>query len=85
MSELLKAAEQVHDRESFITFVSTLSADYKLNRASWEHQDLVTFLEALASWIEDMDGYYENMGTESPKNVDWGIFKDALMAARIYE
>jgi hypothetical protein len=32
-----------------------------------------------------MDGYYQNQKRETPRNVNWKVFADALMAARIYE
>ena len=44
---------------------------------------LRSFLEAMASWLEDCDGYY---GDQRDVGVaDWQIFADALAAARIYE
>lgn len=73
------------DRKSFVDFVTKLGDDLKSNPTSWENQDLGAFLGALASWVEDMDGYYKNTGREIPKDVSWKVFADALMAARVYE
>lgn len=52
---------------------------------SWKNNDLSSYLEAISSWIEDMDGFYENMGKSLPENINWSVFADILMAARIYE
>lgn len=52
---------------------------------SWKNNDLTSYLEAIASWIEDMDGFYENMGKSLPEKINWSVFADILMAARIYE
>lgn len=85
MDELHTAAKTVNDRDSFVNFVTKLCQDLKTRPTSWENRNLEVFLEALGSWVEDMDGYYENMGREAPKDVNWKVFADALMAARIYE
>jgi len=85
MTVLVSAAKAVSDRESFVGFLAKLSADLKSAPETWENGDLSAYLSALASWIEDMDGYYQNMGLERPKDVQWNVFADALMAARVYE
>ena len=85
MSDLLLNAKNVTDRESFVRFVELMSADLKTNPQSWENRDLCSFLEASAGWIDDMDGYYENLKLEKPKNINWQFMTDVLMAARVYE
>jgi hypothetical protein len=55
------------------------------NPQAWEHRDLGSFLEALAAWVEDMDGYYDSQKLGKPKDINWQFMTDALMAARIYE
>jgi hypothetical protein len=42
-------------------------------------------LEALAAWVEDMDGYYLNQGKAVPEKPDWKHVADMLMAAKLYE
>jgi len=39
----------------------------------------------MQSWIEDMDGYYENMNMKLPEKIEWNVFANVLMAARVYE
>ena len=85
MKELITAAKSVRDRDSFAAFLSKLSTDLRTDPGTWENRDLGAYLEALASWIEDMDGYYLNQGRDIPQDVQWNVFADALMAARIYE
>lgn len=85
MTALVAAAKAVSDRESFVAFLAKLSTDLKNAPETCENSDLGTYLDALASWIEDMDRYYQNMGRERPKDVPWNVFADALMAARVYE
>ncbi|MGW4675869.1 DUF7660 family protein [Streptomyces sp. NPDC004324] len=50
------------------------------NGSRGENADLPSFLEALASWIDDADGWYNNAGRG-----DWRFSARALRAATIYE
>ena len=50
----------------------------------WANRSLETYLEAMAAWLEDAEGYYANMGRPIPSNA-WEIIADALQAARGYE
>lgn len=40
------------------------------------------FLKAL---VEDMDGYFYNMGENIPQNIDWKFFATLLYVVKIYE
>ncbi|PIJ46470.1 hypothetical protein [Tatumella sp. OPLPL6] len=75
----------VKNKEEIIRLISGLVKDIKDNPDEWENKNLITYLEAIASWIEDMDGYYENTNKPLPKDTDWSVFADILMAARVYE
>jgi hypothetical protein len=50
----------------------------------WENDTLGTYLEAMAAWLDDCDGYYTDQHRVRPSNV-WVIFNDALRAATRYE
>lgn len=75
----------IKTREDFVLFVYELSKDYRENPQSWENKNIGTFLEALAAWAEDMDGYYLHQGQPIPKKPDWKNVADMLMAAKLYE
>ena len=62
-----------------------MSKDLRENPSTWENTNLESFLEALGSWVEDMDGYYINQGKPVPTQPDWKIAADMLMAATMYE
>jgi hypothetical protein len=56
------------------------------NAVEWENETAYTFLQALAAWLEDSDGYYSNMKIPMDTNAaSWQLFADALQAAAIYE
>ena len=77
---------KVTDRKSFTAFIKLLCKDLSENPQDWENKSLENFLEALSSYSEDIQGYYDNMklgiNAEDPS---WRVFADLLMGARIYE
>lgn len=84
MTDWARIAE-VESREDFVQFVKALSEDFRRNGESWENQRLDRYLEALAAWVADMDGYYQNSGETAPRNVPWRFIAQVLLAATIYE
>ncbi|MCP5504357.1 MAG: hypothetical protein H7A41_04305 [Chlamydiales bacterium] len=77
--------KKIRTREDFVSFLKNLRKDYLDNVSSWENRDIDTFLEAIASWVEDMDGFYINQGLPVPKKPDWKVFADILMGGKVYE
>ena len=77
--------ESIQSKEDFVRFVRALEKSLRDEPEDWENSDLGTFLEAMAAWVEDMEGYYENQGEAVPRNVSWNVFGQILLAARVYE
>lgn len=50
--------EEVRTKEEFIRFMALLKKDKLKHANEWENTDIPSYLEAVASWAEDMDGYY---------------------------
>ena len=76
----------INSRENFISFLNNLLIDYQQNGKKWEAQNMSDFLEALASYTSDIDGYYYNMSIPVDANVaSWRVFADILRGATIYE
>ncbi|MEQ9770672.1 hypothetical protein ABRQ03_07355 [Pectobacterium jejuense] len=75
----------ISSKDDLVKLISALARDFKENPDEWENNDLSSYLEAIASWIEDMDGYYDNTDQPLPKDTNWKIFADILIAAKIYE
>lgn len=78
-------AKSVQSKEDFILFLSYLLNNLKSNHDMWENNKLSSYLEAMQSWTEDCDDYYLNNNLPIPKDVNWKVFVDILMAGRIYE
>ncbi|MFE7546672.1 DUF7660 family protein [Streptomyces gardneri] len=68
-----------------MSFVLSLHRTCVDGDESWDNADLAGFLEALAAWIDDADGWYRNTSRELPAEGDWRFFAQALQAATMYE
>ncbi|EMM4086328.1 hypothetical protein WAC87_004376 [Shigella flexneri] len=77
--------KEINTREDFIQFLEFLSSNARNNLNEWGNKDLSSYLESMASWIEDMDGYYLNQKLPVPENINWAFVADILIAARTYE
>ncbi|MEU5707116.1 DUF7660 family protein [Streptomyces flaveolus] len=77
--------DSVGSREDLAAFVRSLHHSHAEEGSSWENADLPSFLEALAAWIDDAEGWYSNTGRELPPGGDWTFFARALQAATVYE
>ncbi|MBQ0847991.1 hypothetical protein J8N05_07165 [Streptomyces sp. BH-SS-21] len=77
--------DHVNSRTDLAAFVRALHRSHTEEGRVWENADLASFLEALAAWIDDADGWYSNAGRHLPANGDWNFVARALQAATIYE
>lgn len=83
--EVYEKINTIHTREEFIDFMNSLIEDKEVNPEEWENVNVSEYLEAIAYWVEDMDGYYRNMNLEMPKNLDWRFIATLFYVGKIYE
>ena len=83
--ELQEQAEKIQMRDDLALFMQHLIRDFRTNPERWENTSLEAYLEAVAAWIKDMDGYYRNRGETAPQQPTWRQVGEILLAARIYE
>ena len=83
--ELYKEVENVGSKEELLSFLGLLINDFKNNPDEWENKSVESFIEGMQSWVEDMEGYYENNNIPIPNNIDWGFFANVFYAGKIYE
>ena len=81
-----KAIDAISNPTELAIFIKKLRQNLIDDSNSWENINLSDFLDALASWTEDMDGYYKNTDqVDRLDQPDWKTFAEMLIAARIYE
>jgi len=85
MSSFAEKARSVSTRADLVELVRELKKDLDTRPEHWVNAELGAFLEAMAAWIEDMDGYYVNLGEKVPTRPEWRTLADMLMGARTYE
>lgn len=83
--QLTEQVKKIKTRDDFVMFVHALLQDLKEQREQWENTSLDAYLEALAAWVQDMDGYYCNRGEPIPQQLTWENLGEILLAARVYE
>ena len=83
--ELDVQADRVQSRADLAAFIEALRKDLESHPDDWENSDLSRYLEAMAGWVQDMDGYYRNVGVPFSEDQSWKIMADILYAARSYE
>ncbi|WP_293953798.1 MULTISPECIES: DUF7660 family protein [unclassified Sphingobacterium] len=77
---------KVTDRQSFIKFLGLLHKDLLQNPETWENKTLPDFLEALALYAEDIQGYYDNTEANvDAEKAEWSTFADIFKGAKVYE
>lgn len=77
--------QNVKTKEDFLRFLEMLANDRKVNAEKWENRSVEDYLLSIQSWIEDMEGYYENNNLEVPQNLDWNFIATILYVGKIYE
>jgi hypothetical protein len=76
---------EIKSKAELIAFVRALEADLRAKPDTWENVTLDQYLSALANWLEDSDGYYQNQGRAPPTTLSWKDVADMLIAAKTYE
>lgn len=77
--------QKIRSRLDLVKFIQSLDAELRTRPDEWENRDLDSYLEAMAAWVEYMDGYYLNRGEPVPETPTWATFAQILLAARVYE
>ncbi|MBR6580542.1 MAG: hypothetical protein IKK66_04520 [Ruminococcus sp.] len=78
MDNHIKMLGNIKCKEDFTKFM-------QLFISTVEDSSINYYLEAVAAWAEDMDGYYKNSGEQMPENINWDFIATLLYAGSIYE
>ncbi|NBN65928.1 DUF7660 family protein [Pannonibacter tanglangensis] len=83
--DLNEKVNAVETRDDFIEFIGALRRDLKSCPDDWQNPTLDGFLEALAAWVQDMDGYYQNNSLPVTLLPNWKNVAEMMLAAKHYE
>jgi len=83
--DFMNAISSIKTSKDLSKFVENLRQDLLANPDKWENENLDTFLNALAAWVSDLDGYYLNNKKQIPEATTWQTVALILLAARSYE
>lgn len=83
--KIYKEIKVVETKNDFIKFLGMLINDTKDRTEEWENKNISSYLESIQSWIEDMEGYYENNNLEVPSNINWNFLANVFYVGKIYE
>jgi len=76
----------VDSRDQLIGYIFELLDDHDAVGDQWENKDIYSFLQAMAAWLDDCDGYYRKSGQSvDVEKASWQILADAMAAASVYE
>ena len=85
MMDLHEQVHSIQQRDDLIAFVRALSTGARSQPEQWQNRDLAAYLDALAAWMEDTDGYFLNVGEPVPDQPTWKMIGQGLLAATAYE
>jgi hypothetical protein len=85
LMELHEQVARIGSKRDLVDFIKALTVDARANVALWENHTLERYLSALAAWIDDSDGYYENRKLPVPTSPTWKNVGEMLLAAKYYE
>ena len=87
--ECVEQVKSIETRDDFVVFMQHLLRDWRQHPEQWENASLEAYLEAMAAWVQDMDGYYRNLSRPVPKlmrhHLTWRNLGEIMLAARVYE
>ena len=73
---------EIDSREQLAKFINKLANESCSDH--WENRDITAYLNAMAAWVNDMDGAYRNNNIVMPEKPTWGMIADILKAASMY-
>ena len=75
----IETINKIRNKYDFLTFMKehVISDDNQVQ--------LNEYLESVISWVEDMDGFYNNTGIKQSDSIDWSFIATLFYVGKIYE
>lgn len=81
----IEQIDKIRTHEDLSRFILELREDFATNKQNWENQDIASYLNAMAAWVEDAPGYFSNANRAMPQDNCWKLIATVLIAAKMYE
>ena len=80
-----EAAANVSSKDEFLIFVAQFLQAYRQRPDS--DPAVGNYIESMSAWVEDMEGFYLNVGLPMPSLVGegWRLLASVIAAGTIYE
>ena len=75
----INTINSIKNKYEFLDFLRVLS---KIDN---EKRDIKDYLESVISWVEDMEGFYNNTNQNIPSNINWSFIATLFYVGKIYE
>lgn len=59
----------INSKEDLIEFLNELRCDKEQKSEEWVNTEVTTYLDRICSWVEDMEGYFQNMNMDMPNAI----------------
>lgn len=76
---------QIQNQEDLATYIERLRNDRVEHPEEWENGTLEMYLDAMAAFVRDIDGYYRNHNLPMPNIEVFRTIAEILTAAKVYE
>ncbi|MDE6251941.1 MAG: hypothetical protein K2M78_04770 [Lachnospiraceae bacterium] len=83
--DINRRIDNIKSKEELVDFLDFLSKDRCKRGDEWENNTIEDYLASIGSWIEDMEGYYENFNLPMPANENWSFIATLFYVGKIYE
>jgi hypothetical protein len=85
-TDIQHQVKTVGSRDDLVAFLAALATEIQAGTFSVENDDVGSFVEAMAAWLDDADGFYlATEGRGCPVTPSWKTFADVVMAGTMYE
>jgi hypothetical protein len=77
--------EEVRSRRELAEFLEDLHRRVRESPQSIPNFKLADFLSGAAGWVDDLEGYFQNVSQPVPEQPTWSLIASIFAAAAIYE
>ena len=77
MNGMMVKIQSIKNKDDFVSFLNELAIDFRNNPEEWKNMTVDTFLESVASWVEDYS-------TAPNNDIEWEKLDYTILARLFY-